>query len=104
MVTLDDVLAKVSYRRRDALKRILTPKRDEVVMQGLRDRRWSTMEQARRELRVSRSSMQAIRSVLKLANLMPWSGDWESFSLGVPERYVQRPLFVATKDGYKYSN
>ena len=102
-MTREEVLAKVSTRRREPLSRVLTQARYEAVMQGLRERRWSSIEQARAELGATRATMSAIRSALKLAGLMPWGGDWQAFSLDSRERPAQQRLFIKQGDTYRYT-
>lgn len=105
-MTLGEVLSKSSYRRRPTLERILKS-RFTQLMAGLEARRWSTIEEARAELKVSRKSMFLIRSALRIANVMPWSREWESFTLDVPMRTPpQTVLFVrdaSQRTGYRYT-
>ena len=103
-MSLAEVLSRVSPRRRHTLKHILTPTRYEAVLQGLAERRWSTVEQARKDLRVSRGSMVAIRSALRVSGVMPWEGGPAAFTLDTPSKPTQQRLFTKAASGYRYTH
>jgi hypothetical protein len=100
-VTLEDVLARMPAKRRPTLKRRLRPRWAEI-MDGLEARKWASMEEARKALRLGYRGIYLIRSALRLAGVMAWDSPF-SLARDAKPTPTQQRLFTMTKEGFRYA-
>jgi hypothetical protein len=103
-MTLDEVVRLVPEKRRQTLKRVLTP-RWEAILKGLESHCWHNLDAARVDLRLDYRQVYLIRSALRLSGLLSWQ---RPFALATDDTHAAAPtqqtrLFTATKEGFRYA-